>query len=69
MRFAPTQIFLVSSENVIDHLIENVLSGFADEVCVRVERLVSLMIEARSVPHELLAARPWLDQCHAAGPP
>ena len=56
MRRPPLQILLVLSQHVIDHLIQDVFSRFADEGGVCVERLVGLVIETRAVPDELLAA-------------
>lgn len=68
MALAPLQIFLVLAQNCVDDLVQDVLGGFADEVCVGVQRLVGFVIESRSVPHELLAARTRFDECHEDHP-
>src|SRR4051812_46609883 len=64
MRLAPLHELLVASEHGVDHLIQDVLGRFAQELRVRIERLVVLAIESRAVLHELFAARSRLDQWH-----
>ena len=63
---APLNELLVTREHGIDQLIEHVLGRLAQEVGIRVQRLVVLAIESGAVLHELLAARARLDQRHGA---
>src|SRR5687768_5742988 len=62
VRCPPLQEILVPGEDGVDHLVKHVLGWFADEVRVRVQRLVRLMIQARPMPDELLAASARFDQ-------
>src|SRR2546428_719941 len=66
MRLPPLHELFVASEHGIDHLIQDVLGRFAQELRVRIQGLVVLAIESGSVLDELLAARAWLDQWHGA---
>ena len=66
MRLAPLDELLVAREHGVDHLVQHVLGRLAQELRVRVQRLVVLAIESRAVLHELLAARARLDQWHGA---
>ena len=59
---APLLEVLVLGEDGIDHLVEHVLGRLADEVRVRVQRLVGLPIETRAMSNELLSAGARLDQ-------
>ena len=64
MRLPPLHELLVASEHGVDHLVQDVLGRFAQELRVRIQGLVVLAIESGSVLHELLAARARLDQWH-----
>src|SRR4051795_1390948 len=66
MRLPPLYELLVASEHGVDHLVQHVLGRLAEELGVRVQRFVVFAVESRSVLHELLAARAWLDQWHGA---
>src|SRR5687768_11276481 len=66
MRLPPLDELLVASEHGVDHLVQDVLGRFAQELRVRIQGLVVLAVESGSVLDELLAARAWLDQWHDA---
>src|SRR5262249_15797316 len=68
VRFPPFDELLVARENRIDYLVQDVFGRLAEELRVRVQRLVVLCIESSAMLHELLAARAWFDQCHGAPP-
>src|SRR5688500_4881343 len=64
MRLPPLDELLVASEHGVNHLVQDVLGRFAQELSVRVQRFIVLAIESCAVLHELLAARARLDQWH-----
>src|SRR5436190_3634290 len=66
LRGSPLHELLVAGEHGIDQLVQDVLGRLAQDVCVRVQRLVVLAIEPGPMLDELLAARAWLDQWHGA---
>src|SRR5688500_17159048 len=66
MRLSPLYELLVASEHGVNNLVQDVLGRLAEELRVRVQRFVVLAVESRSMFHELLAARAWLDQWHGA---
>src|SRR5919204_4790110 len=68
VRFAPLDELLVAREHRVDYLVQDVLGRLAEELRVRVQRLVVLCIESSAMLHELLAARAWFDQWHGALP-
>ena len=62
MLSSPRDELLVFGKHRVDELIEHVLRRLAQEVRVRVERLVRLAIQACDVPHQLFAARAGFDE-------
>lgn len=64
MPLAPGDKFPVLTEDGIDELIEDVVSGFSDEFRVRVKRLVVLLVETHDVAYHALASRARLDHRH-----
>jgi hypothetical protein len=61
---APRHEILVFREHRFDDLVEHIFGRFAEELGVGVQRLVVLAIEARDVPHDLLAAGSGFDHWH-----
>ena len=53
---SPLHELLVAREHGHDQLVQDVLGRLAQEVCVRMKRLVALAIEPGSMLHELLGA-------------
>ena len=64
MPLPPGDELSILAEDCIDELIEDVVGRFGDEFCVRVERLVVLLIETHNVAYDALASSARLDYRH-----
>src|SRR5437899_6469860 len=64
MLSTPGNKILVLGQDGINELIDHVIGWLAEELRVRVQRLVVLAIETRNVPYKLLAARTRFDHRH-----
>src|SRR5712691_9700160 len=63
---APLHEVLVLREHGVDHLVEHVLGRLAQELRVRIQGLVGLLIEAGAMTHEALPACARFDHGHEA---
>lgn len=61
---APSHELFILGEDGINQLIEDVFNGLAEELRVRVQRLVRLVFKTRDKTNECLPACPRLDQRH-----
>jgi hypothetical protein len=62
---APRLEVLVLTEDGVDHLIENVVRGLANELGIGEQGFVRLAIQSRDVPDQLLSTRTRFYERHA----
>jgi hypothetical protein len=62
---APLHELLVSGQNHVDRLVQDVVGGLSKERRIRMQRFDVLSIEPRDVAEDLLSAGPWFDERHS----